>query len=187
MCMKRLLLVTVFLTIATSALALNPRRDVRIGVLRGEWEEQSYVTDALREELRARGFDAFDARRTHLELLEDGAADADYYIDIVGHPSWTEYGGVDVGGRNASISLGVFVSRFAAEVRIYDGTSIVLLASDDLSKKTTSVLPAGVGVGGRRLFAWVAMPFVERAQWRRLGRAAARDAAETVSGFVRAQ
>lgn len=183
--MKRLLSLFVLLTLGTGALALDTRREVRIGVLRGEFEEQSYLTNALAAELRSRGLDAFDARRTHLELLEDGAADADYYVEIVGGaPNSTEYGGLDVGGSHAAVSLGVFVARFAAEVRIYDGQSYETLTSQDLTKRSTAVLPAGVGVGGRALFAWIAMPFIERAQWRNLSRAAARDVAAVIVDFV---
>ena len=187
--MKRLLIALCLVTIGTSALAIDTdRRAIRVGVLRGEWEETKYVTDALREELRSRGVDAFDARRTYEELRADGAATADYYVEVIGgQPSSTEYGGVDVGGAHASVSFGVFVSRFAAEIRIYDGESNELLATHDMVKRSRAFLPSGAGVGGRALFAWVALPFVERAQWRRVARAAARDAASAVSGFVAAQ
>lgn len=187
--MKRLLIALGLLTIATSALAIDTtHREVRVGVLRGMYEEQNYVADAVRRELRSRGLDAFDARRTHLELLEDGAADADYYIEIAAaEPTTTNYGGIDVGGEHGGISLGVFVARFAAEIRVYDGDSMELLATDSLAKKSTAVLPAGVGVGGRSLFAWIALPFIERAQWRSVARAAARDAANTVAEMLDAQ
>ncbi|HYI12869.1 MAG TPA: hypothetical protein VEK57_27725 [Thermoanaerobaculia bacterium] len=185
--MKRLLIALGLLTMATSALAIDTTRQaVRVGVLRGLHEEQNYVANMLRRELRERGIDAFDARRTHLELLDDGAAVADYYVEVVGaEPSTTGYGGIDVGGEHGGISLGVFVSRIAAEVRVYDGESIELVATEDLAKKSTAILPAGVGLGGRALFAWVALPFIERAQWRSVARAAARDAAEAVAETLR--
>ncbi len=184
--MKRLLIASCLLVMATSALAIDTDRGaVRVGVLRGEWEEQLYVTKAVRDELRSRGLDAFDARRTFDELRTDGAATADYYIEIIGgQQDTTGYGGIDVGGAHASVSFGLFVARFAAEVRIYDGESMELVATHDMTKRSKAFLPAGVGVGGRSLFTWVALPFIERAQWRGLARAAARDAARAIADYV---
>lgn len=168
------------------ALAFEPTsRPTRIGVLRGSAHVPQYVADALRNELRQRGFDAFDARRTHEELVADGAAVADYYIELAAaEMDSTEHGGVGIGTSHGGVSVGVVVSRMAAELRVYDGETLELLSSHDLAKRNTAVVPTSVGVGGRALFAWIALPFIEAAQERTVMRATAREAAVVVAAAV---
>ena len=185
------------LIVPSAAMAFDgTRRAERIAVLRApdthiradDAVVSDAVTTSLTRELRRRGFDAFDAERTYDEAMRDGAADADYLIEIVGAGADVrDHAGIGVGGRNAEISLGVVVSRVAAELRVYDGETMELIASEDLSARSTAVLPTGVGVGGRAIFAWVALPLVERAQLRSVARAAARDAASAVTAAVRQQ
>jgi len=184
--MKRLLIAVWLIMVPGVALAFDPAtRATRIGVLRGDGDVQQFVVDTLRKELRERGFDAFDALRTHEELIEDGAAVADFYIELAGaRTTTTEHGGVGIGGRHGDVSLGLLISRVAAELRVYDGETLELVASHDLAKRNTALVPTSVGIGSRALFAWVALPFIERAQVRSVMRATAREAAVVVAEAV---
>jgi hypothetical protein len=184
--MKRLLFALLLVVLPSVAFAFDATRATRIGVLRGMDELQMDVAEALRTELRARGFEAFDAVRTYDEAVRDGAAVADYYVEIVGgQAATTEHGGIGIGTRHGGVSLGVLVSRVAAEVRIYDGETMELLKTHDLAKRNTAVVPTSVGVGGGSLFAYIALPYIERAQVRRVVRAAGRKAADLVVDAVR--
>ena len=184
--MKRLLFALLLVVIPSAAFAFDATRATRIGVLRGIDELQLDVAEALRGELRTRGFDAFDAVRTYDEAIRDGAPVADYYVEVVGdHVSTTEHGGVGIGSRHVGVSLGVLVSRVAAEVRIYDGETMELVTTHDLRKRNTAVVPTSLGVAGGSLFAYIALPYIERAQVRRVVRAAGRKAADLVVEAVR--
>lgn len=197
--MKRLLIALAALLVAGTALAFDPRpADValRIGVLRPAdtytWHRevtmQRTVVDVLGDELRKRGFDAYEVDLTFTQLEQDPDRDADFYVEIVGAGGESfDYGGLGVGGRHADVSFGLIVSRVAAELRVYDGRTLQTLATKTLSKKNTAVLPTSIGIGGSDFFAVFAMPFVERAQLRSVARAAARDAAVRVADAVREQ
>jgi hypothetical protein len=187
--MKRALPILALLLAAHAAFAFDSaRRPARIAVLRGESDAQMAVADALRRELRARGLDAFDAERTYDEVVDDRTDIADYYVEITGGEATTEdYGGIGISGPHADVELGVVVSRLAAELRVYDAATMEVLATQNLSKRSTAVLPTSVGIGGRALYAFVALPFIERAQHRSVARAAARDAASLVAATVRGQ
>jgi hypothetical protein len=133
------------------------------------------VARELVRELRRRGYDAFEAESA-------GRGEADYVVEIVGgEPASTGYGDVNLDGRNGGVSLGLVIARVAAEVRVYEGNDLELLSSERLSKRSSRLLPTGVGVGGGVVFAFIALPFIERAQLRGVARDAARDA---VSGVV---
>jgi hypothetical protein len=184
--MKRLLFTLLLVVMPSTAFAFDSTRATRIGVLRGADELQMDVADALRNELQARGLDAFDAVRTYDEAVRDGAAVADYYVEIVGsEATTTEHGGIGIGTRHGGVSLGVLVSRVAAEVRIYDGETLELVETHDLAKRNTAVVPTSIGVGGGSLFAYIALPYIERVQERRVVRAAGRKAADLVLDAVR--
>ncbi|HEX8616252.1 MAG TPA: hypothetical protein VF911_01590 [Thermoanaerobaculia bacterium] len=184
--MKRLLLALILVVLPNAAFAFDTTRATRIGVLRCDDALQSDVAAALRNELRARGFDAFDAVRTYDEAVRDGAAVADYYVEIAaGDASTDEYGGLGVGTRHAGVSIGVLVSRVAAELRIYDGETMELVETHALAKRNTALVPTSVGVGGGSIFAYIALPYIERVQVRRVVRAAGRTAAELVAETVR--
>jgi hypothetical protein len=188
--MKRLLIAMLLVVVSgVPAFAFDDSRDerVRVGVLRGTDELQMNVAEVVVRELRARGIDAFDAVRTYEEAVEDGAAVADFYVEIVGNASTTEHGGIGVGTRHVGVSVGVLVSRVAAEVRIYDGDTFELVRTHDLSKRNTSLAPTSVGFGGGALFAYIAMPYIERAQLRRVVRATGRSAAMLVSEVAEAR
>jgi hypothetical protein len=191
--MKRALSVMALLLAANAAFAFDSARraagsTARIAVLRGESDVQQAVADALRRELRTRGLDAFDAERTYDELRDSNADLADFYVEITGGDASTEdYGGIGISGRHGDVELGVVVSRLAAELRVYDGNTMELLATQNLSKRSTAVLPTSVGIGGRALYAFIALPFIERAQHRSVARAAAREAATLVAATVRGE
>ena len=183
------LLLCVLLSGATTASAFDATKTAeRVAVLRGESDAQIAIARALRRELRERGFDAFDAERTYAELMEDRGAIADYYVEIAyAHPRVEDYGGIGIGGRHADVELGIVVSRLNAELRIYDGETLELLSSENLSKRKTALLPTSVGIGGGSIYAVLALPLIERAQQRRVARAAARDAAAMVVDVIRGE
>lgn len=184
--MKRLLIAMLLIAPSGVAFAFDNARPVtRVGVLRGLHEMQDDVAAALRNELRARGIDAFDAVRTYDEAIRDGVPVADYYVEVMSaEASSVDHGGVGVGTRHAGVSIGVLVSRVVAELRVYDA-DMELLESRDLRKRNTAVVPTSIGVGGGSLFAYIALPYIERAQIRRVVRAAGRAAAEEVLDVVR--
>jgi hypothetical protein len=187
--MKRLFVALCLTLLATSALAFDStRRGERIAVLRGTHDAQIAMANALRRELRARGIDAFDAERTYDEVLDERTSIADYYVEIAeARPTTEDYGGVGVAGRHADVELGIVVSRLQAELRIYDGETMELIATENLSKRKTALMPTSVGIGGGALYAVLALPFIERAQHRSVARAAARDAATLVVAAVRGE
>lgn len=179
--MKRLLIALCLTFVATSAFAFDTtRHGERIAVLRGTHDAQIAMANALCRELRGRGFDAFDVE------YDDRATSADYVVEIAeARPSTEDYGGVGVSGRHADVEVGIVVSRLHAELRIYDGETMELLATENLSKRKTALMPTSIGVGGGALYAVLALPFLERAQHRSVARAAARDAATLVVAAVR--
>jgi len=195
--MKRLVIALAALLAAGSALAFDPApARMRIGVLRPaetyRWERATYcqrvVVESLRDELRNRGFDAYDVEATFEDIEGDADRDADFYVEIIGGDGESiDYGGIGVGGRYADISFGMILSRVAAELRIYDGRTLETLARQELDRKSRAVMPTAIGLGGRSFFAVIATPFLERAQLRNVARAAARDAAGHVANAVREQ
>jgi hypothetical protein len=167
----------------------------RIGIVRApgtfRFERGAYIQDAvrnaLRDELRRHGYDAFTAESTLEQMSRFEDRSADILIEIVGESDVDDYGGIGVGGRHADVSLGVLVSRVAADVNIYDGRTLELIATDSLTKRSTAVVPTSIGIGDRHLFAVIALPFIERAQVRSVARAAAREMATRVTEVVRGE
>lgn len=193
--MKRLLPLVLVLLAANAAFAFDAKRKpLRVGVLHVADEyrrgSESYVANHvvryLREELRARGLDAFDAEMTWDDLTRDDAVrDADFYVEVLGAGATSDsYGGLGIGTYDVGVSLEVVVARVAAELRVYDGDTLETVAREGLSKKNTAVMPTSVGIGGPRLFAMIAVPFVQAAQYRRVTQAAARDAAAKVAAAL---
>ncbi len=200
--MKRLTLALCLLLVAGPAHAFDPTPSdspVRIGILRAPdayyYENAEHVhraiTAALRDELRARGFETVMIDWTYDDLHSDDLPrDAkpicDYYVEIAGDSRTEDRGGVGVGGRHATVSLGMLVSDVAADVFVYDGVTLERLAHESMSKRDRAFVPTGVGIGGSSVFAWIATPFIERAQVRSVSRQLARDIAGHVDGVVRA-
>jgi len=193
--MKRPLLILVALVFTVPVFAVTgsstPAAGSRIGVLRmsdrySYGAEQTIATTVqteLRNELRARGFEAFDAQTTLDELSRGKADNADYYVEIVSSRGTNDqYGSVDVAAGAVGAELSIITSRVAAEVRLYDGKSLELVDPFDLHDDRTALLPTSVGVGGRHVFAAIAIPFVGYAQYRRAARVVARHAATLIAG-----
>lgn len=198
MCMKRLILTLSLLLVAGAAHAFDPSssdQPVRIGILRAPgayyYENAEYVhravTAALRDELRTRGFDAVMLDVTFDDLSPDDRPDADYLVEIAGDSRTEDRGGVGVAGRHAAISLGRVVSDVAADVFVYDGATLEMLRRESMSKRDSAFVPTSVGLGGSHLFAWIATPFIERAQVRSVARRLARDIAAQVDDVVRSR
>jgi len=195
--MKRLLAALCLISIAGAAFAFDStRRPNRIGILLSaadfdqerETVVEREVRRALRAELQQRGFDAFDAELTFEEASRDGVMAADYLVEIVGgDPQAEEYGGLGIGSRHIDFTLGVIVSRVAADIRVYDAETLQVIATENLSRRKSAVVPTSLGFGGNHVFAAVALPFFYRAQYRNVARAAARDAATFVTATIRGQ
>ena len=189
--MKRLLLSLILLITASSAFAFDPSRGRvdRIGVLAAEDHERldrgamvrSYLADALRR----RGLDAFNANYTYDELVRDGHSEADLYVELVGDADERGFGGVGVGGHHGGVDLAVIRNYTSAWVRVYDGRTFQIIDTFDLSKESTAVVPTAIGVGGRHVGLWIALPFVQYARHRAAARAVASDAANLIAEVSR--
>ena len=190
--MKRLLFLGLLLVTAP-LLAINTtvlRRGDRVGVLRmserfdvaTEETVARTIESDLPRALRDRGFDAFDAHATYDDVRRGDGPDAAYYVEVVGARAGDrEAVGVGVGAENVYASIGVVVSRVAAEVRLYDGKTLELVYRWDLAKKSTAVVPTSVGIGGRFVWASIALPFDHYSQYRSAARDVARQAAERIA------
>jgi len=190
--MKRLVLGLLVL-VSTPLFAINTsvlRRGDRIGVLRmpevfdvaTERTVASTIERDLPRVLRERGFDAFDAQATYEDVQRGSGLGAAFYVEVVGaRAADREAVGVGVGAENVFGTIGVVVSRVAAEVRLYDGKTLELIDRWDLSKKSTAVVPTSVGLGGRFFFAELALPFVHYGQYRSAAHNVARQAAEKIA------
>jgi hypothetical protein len=191
--MKRHLIpLALCLAVSASAFAINVnvKRGDRIGVLtiseRHGYDAERRLAEAvqnyLRQELSDRGFDAFRTGETHDELRRDDRANADYYVEIVSsHGDANLMGAVGVGGGPIGAEIGVVVAHVAAEMRLYDGRTLELIDRFDLQQRRTTVAPTGIGIGSRPFFGWIALPFVQRAQYRAAAHDVARDAAERIA------
>ncbi|MBV8517375.1 MAG: hypothetical protein JO197_08230 [Acidobacteria bacterium] len=190
--MKRLPVLVCVLLAAASAFAFDTTRAVnagpRIGILRPPVDPdprvQAAVERALASELRARGYDAIETGQSFDDVSRDDRNDVDYYVELVGDSSADGFGGIDVGSRAVDVSLELVVSRVAAELRVYDARNLEVVTSQRLAKKNTALMPTGVGVGGRSLFAYIALGFVQRAQLRNVTTATAREAATRVAAAI---
>ncbi len=195
--MKRLLAALILIFVPAAAFAFDTtRRAERVGILLSaadfdherETVVEREVRRALLEELRERGFDAFDAERTFDEVSRDGELAADYLVEMIGgDPQSEEYGGLGIGGRHIEFTVGMIVSRVAADIRVYDAETMEVLAMESLSRRRTAVVPTSLGFGGNHVLAVVALPFFYRAQYRSVARGAARDAATLVTATIRGQ
>jgi hypothetical protein len=176
---------------ATTATAFNTgTHPIRIALLappdryvdRRDEHASDLVRSHVQTELLDLGYDIFVTNLRLTDLSRDDHPRPDYYIDIFG-PGGGGYPVAGIGlpvGRNAGVDFAVIVSHVAASVNVYDGRSLELLHTLDLHKKSTTVAPAAIGIGGRPFWAVIAMPFVEWAQYRSGVRAVAHDAAREI-------
>jgi hypothetical protein len=166
------------------------KRALRVGVLHtsDRWAEASYDSAAaaieheMAQQLRKAGLDAWD---THCTLEQiDGREDreADLYIEVSGGDArLREIGGIDIGTRHVATSIGVVVSKIAAEVRLYDGRSFELIDRFDLARSRTAVVPTSIGFGDRGIFAFAVLPVIDHFQYRAAVRDVAEDAARRIA------
>lgn len=191
--MKRVLAAAALLLIPCGSYAFDTKRHApKVGVVRMAEEftrAHDYVADSvvkyLCEELQKRDIDAFDTGLTFEDVAGGKGEDADYYVEIIGAEANSgSYGGIGVGSYDIGVSVDLVVSRVVGEVRVYDGPTGELLKQESVAKRKTAMMPTSVYLGGSRLFAVVAMPFVQRSQYRTLTRSAARDAAMVVVSAV---
>ena len=161
----------------------------RIGILRISTEFSADVDRALAatlqkqltKELRSRGFEAFDAEMTFEDARRE-APNADYFVEIVsGYAANRDTGGAGVGVGHVAVDLSVVTTRVAAELRLYDARTMEMLDRYDLTRRKTTVVPMGVDISTRFLWGFVALPLVDRIQYRSATHAIARDAAERIA------
>src|SRR5712691_3723360 len=141
MVVRRLILILGFaMAVPAFALTRVPRPGDRIGVLRMS-DRHSYgaeqtvagtIQSDLRKELRALGFDAFDAGVTYDAMLRSGPGNADFYVEVVsGRAAGRPVGGIGAGAGGVAVEVAVVVARVAAEVRLYEARTLNLVESYD--------------------------------------------------------
>jgi|SRR6266568_4105994 len=187
MSMKPLfLIVASAIAIPAFAIQVTPRPGDRIGVLRiserfdygAERSIANTIQNDLRRELQDLGFNAFDARMTYDQLLRSGPQGADFYVEVVsGYGTGRPVGGVGFGVDGVAVEVGVVVARVAAEVRLYDGPTLNVIESYDLHRDSTAVVPTGIGIAGRSIWAAIMLPFVQYSQYRSAAQEVAHQAA----------
>jgi hypothetical protein len=189
--MKRLLILLAIASIAAPASSFDPSRHSshHIAVLQapiynsGEYEDRiaTSVRRDLVRELRARGFDAVDARTSYEELQRRGRSSADVYVEIAPAEMYARpTGGVTVRTRSVAVDVAVVVSRVAAELRLYDGRTLDLIEKRHLRRENVTVVPTDIGVGTYRMAVWFALPFVQYVRYRSAVGAVVRDAANVI-------
>jgi hypothetical protein len=193
--MKRALLATLaVVSLATPLFAITgkpaSRHALRVGVLRTSdgWQNADLNAAAvaiereLAEQLRSSGVDAFDTHRTLDEARDEEIAGADILVEVSGGAARSrDIGGIDVADRHLTATLGLVISKVAAEVRVYDARSLELLDRFDLTSTRAAVLPTYIGIRNADLFAWATVPFVRHLQYRSAIRSVAEDAAQRIA------
>lgn len=164
-----------------AALDTTIQRGDRIGVLTRH-DSGDTVRRYLAAELRKLGYDAFTTDETLESLTEETGSDADFYVELAGGTDNYSWGGIGVGGEGAGVGIDIGTTYASAIVRLYDGPSLELIDTFDVRKKTTALAPSAVGVGGRHVGVWIALPFIQILRERSAIRAVARDAAAQIAG-----
>ena len=191
--MKRAIFIIASLTaVPLFALTSNPLPGDRIGVLRmsGRFNygaEQTVANTIQRDllhELSLLGFKSFDTQLTYDQVLRRGPAnDADFYVEVISADAAGRPAGVaEAGVGGVAVEVGVVVSRVAAEVRVYDARSLNAIDTFDLRRDNTAVMPTGIGVAGRSIWAAITLPFVQYAQYRSAAHDVAHQAAVRIAG-----
>ena len=164
--MRRAVVLTLLMLLSIPAFALNRSRvhaGDRVGVLRSvPGGEADPVERALVRELRRRGIDAFDAAATYDDVVRGSETRADWYVAIAGGEREAPLGGIGVGGGGIATTVVVVDSDVAVQVRLYDGHTFDEVEHYDVRSRHTNVVPTGVGVGGRVLWAWLPLALLSR-------------------------
>lgn len=175
--MRRIAFVLLLLTAAPAAFAikLDPR-PLRIAVVSGADRHDPTFSCFHREltaELRARGYDVRES---------DESRAVDFYVEIVG----TGGGAQPVAGIAAGpVDVAVSLQRVAASVDVRDSRTNEVIHTIDLHRKSTTVAPVALGIGGRAFWAVVALPFFQDAHIRSAIRGLARQAAREIDETLR--
>ena len=196
--MKRFLTAAACLTLATSAFAINTevKRGDRIAVLAmpakytlaEERRAGEAVQEFLRQELAARGFDAYRVDESYDALVREDRGNADFYVEIAAAEGNSHMEGVGgLGTRTVFIDLGVLVSHVAAEMRLYDGRTLELIDRFDLKEHHTSIAPAAIGIARVPIFGAIVLPSMRRAQIRSAAHDVAVKAADRIASGVHGQ
>lgn len=169
----------------------TPKPGDRIGVLRISAHFDSHtersvagtVQSGLVSELKGLKFDAFDAHVTFDELSRKIPGDADFYVEVIssgadGHQA----GNVGAAIGHVAFQVGVVVAQVAAQVRLYDGHTLNELATWDLEKDNTAVVPTGIGFAGYPIFAAIALPIFQYGQYKMAAHQVAYEAALRIAG-----
>lgn len=166
------------------------RHTLRAGVLRTSdgWQEPELSAAAvaiereMTEQLRSNGVDAFDTQRTLDQVRDEDVNGADILVEVSGGDARSrDIGGIGVADRHVSATLGIVISKVAAEVRVYDARTLELLDRFDLASTRAMVLPTSIGIRNADLFAWATIPFVRHLQYRSAIRSVAEDAAQRIA------
>jgi hypothetical protein len=169
----------------------TPRPGDRIGVLRISGQFNSHtersvagtIQSGLVSELKGLKFDAFDARLTFDEVSRKMPGDADFYVEVIsGGADGHQAGNVGVGISHVAVQVGVVVAQVAAQVRVYDGHTLNELATFDLQKDNTAVVPTGIGITGYQIFAAIALPIFQYGQYKMAAHQVAYEAALRIAG-----
>ena len=194
--MKRTIVILALLTIAVPSWALKgtpdtPKRPMRIGVLHtGDgWADASYDTAAAAIEreialqLHDRGLEAWETHQTLRDAYQDRVGQADLYISGGGDARFRELGDLDVSGPHTVGSLGLVISKCAAEVRVYDGGTLALVDHFQLSHRRWAVVPTSLGLHNRRFVALAisVIPIVQHLQYRSAIRGVAEEAVQRIA------
>ena len=193
--MKRLVFLLALLLVPAVAQAFDRERPdtIRIGILRTvvskDSREIAAVTSIpaqMRDVLRREGFDAFTTDATIDELAQREERDADFYVEVLGNGVFEDApaAGVGIYGRDFHVGVGVVSTEVQAQINVYAGESLDLIASYDLRGGRTTVAPVGAGIGRRPLYAFVGIP-ISYWQYRSAARQVAKDAAVKVAETVR--
>ena len=169
----------------------TPQPGDRIGVLRisGHFDSRTErsvvgtIQGSLVGELKGMKFKAFDAGITFDELSKKGPGDADFYVEVVsGGADGHQAGNIGVGISHVAVQIGVVVAQVAAQVRVYDGHTLNELATFDLQKDSTAVVPTGIGIAGYQIFAAIALPIFQYGQYKMAAHQVAYEAALRIAG-----
>jgi hypothetical protein len=192
--MKRAALVLALLVVAVPSFALkgtpDGKRPMRVGVLHtgDQWADWNYdrAAAAIEHEIvaqfRERGIEAWETHRTLKDAFQDNVEPADLYIEVSGGDARIhEIGGVDISGPHVATTLGVIISKAAAEVRVYDGRTLDLVDRFELSKRRTAVVPTSIGLREGPIFGLTVVPIFQHLQYRAAVRDVAKEAAERIA------